>query len=113
MRLAGIGRISISLRLIEEAAPVFASIIDIGAGQSTLVDDLLLRGYEHLTVLDISQAAVDGSRVRLGARAAQVRWLVGDVTKAELEPAAYDVWHDRAVFHFLTTAADRRRTCGR
>ena len=100
--------LDVSLQLIEEAAPESsASIIDIGAGQSTLVDDLLLRGYEHLTVLDISQAAMDGSRLRLGARAAQVRWLVGDVTKTELEPGAYDVWHDRAVFHFLTTAADR------
>lgn len=97
-----------SLRLIEEVASGrSASIIDIGAGQSTLVDDLLLRGYEYITVLDIAQAAVDGGRERLGARAAQVRWLVGDVTKAELESAAYDVWHDRAVFHFLTSGDDR------
>ena len=97
-----------SLQLIAEVIPDrSASIIDIGAGQSTLVDDLLLRGYEHLTALDIAQAAVDGSRERLGARAAQVRWLVGDVTKAELEPGAYDVWHDRAVFHFLTSRAER------
>jgi SAM-dependent methyltransferase len=97
-----------SLRLIEEVASGrSAAILDVGAGQSTLVDDLLLHGYEHITVLDIAQAALDGTRQRLGAGAAQVRWLVGDVTKAELEPAAYDVWHDRGVFHFLTTAADR------
>lgn len=98
-----------SLALIEQAAAgVSASIIDIGAGESTLVDDLLARGYSDLTVLDISQAAIAASRKRLGDAAERVRWLVADITQAKLELSAYDVWHDRAVFHFLTAAADRR-----
>lgn len=100
--------LEISLRLIEEAAQSrSASIIDVGAGRSTLVDDLLARGYDNVTVLDIAQTAIDAARGRLGDDGARVRWLVGDVTKTTLSPAAYDVWHDRAVFHFLTEAADR------
>ena len=98
-----------SLALIEQAAAgVSASIIDIGAGESTLVDDLLARGYSDLSVLDISPAAIAASRKRLGDAAERVRWIVADITQAELEPSAFDVWHDRAVFHFLTTEADRR-----
>jgi SAM-dependent methyltransferase len=98
-----------SLELIEQAgAGSSASIIDVGAGESTLVDDLLARGYSNLTVLDISQAAIAVSKKRLGDAADRVRWLVADITQAELKPSAYDVWHDRAVFHFLTTAADRK-----
>jgi SAM-dependent methyltransferase len=97
-----------SLALIEETgAGPSASIIDVGAGESTLVDDLVVRGYSNLTVLDISQAAVAASKKRMGDAADCVRWLVADITHAELEPSAYDVWHDRAVFHFLTSAADR------
>ncbi len=96
-----------SLQLIEQvAADRSASIIDAGAGQSTLVDDLLLRGYEHVTVLDISPAAIEAGRRRLGDCGGTVRWLAGDVTQIELEPGAYDVWHDRAVFHFLTSDGD-------
>src|SRR5579863_6110866 len=98
-----------SLALIEQAgAGPSASIIDVGAGESTLVDDLLARGYSNLTVLDISRVAIAASRKRLSDAAKRVCWLVADITQAELEPAAYDVWHDRAVFHFLTTVADRR-----
>ena len=98
-----------SLELIEQSgAGTSASIIDVGAGESTLVDDLLARGHSNLTVLDVSQAAIAASRKRLGDAAERVRWLVADITQAELEPSAYDVWHDRAVFHFLTTAADRK-----
>jgi len=97
-----------SLAFIEQAAPAHsASIIDVGAGESTLVDDLLVRGYTNLTVLDISQTAMDANRKRLGDAAGLVRWLVADITQVELEPATYDVWHDRAVFHFLTLASDR------
>lgn len=100
--------LDVSLDLIEEVAPERgASILDVGAGQSTLVDDLLARGYQHITVLDVAQAAIDASRKRLGERGDEVRWIAGDVTKMELEPGAYDVWHDRAVFHFLTSGADR------
>jgi 2-polyprenyl-3-methyl-5-hydroxy-6-metoxy-1,4-benzoquinol methylase len=91
-----------SLALIEQAAaPRGASIIDVGGGESTLVDDLLLRGYQNITVLDVSQTAIDVTKQRLGSAADQVRWLVGDIIEIELEQAAYDVWHDRAVFHFL------------
>src|ERR1039457_6800292 len=94
--------------LIERAMPVrSASIIDVGGGESTLVDDLLLRGYKNITVVDVSQTAIDLTKKRLGATAEQVRWLVADITEIELEPHTYDVWHDRAVFHFLT-APDKR-----
>jgi len=97
-----------SLALIEQAAAGHsASIIDVGGGESTLVDDLLAKGYENITVLDISQTAIDANRKRLGNAAEAVHWRVADITKAELEPSAYDVWHDRAVFHFLTTTSDR------
>lgn len=73
----------------------------------TLVDDLLARRYENITVLDISQTAIDANRERLGRASERVHWLVADITKAELQPSAYDVWHDRAVFHFLTSAQSR------
>jgi len=97
-----------SLELIEQWAPgKSASIIDVGGGESTLVDDLVARGYEKVTVLDISQAAIDVSRKRLGAASQRVFWLAADITRVELGIAAYDVWHDRAVFHFLTAASDR------
>jgi 2-polyprenyl-3-methyl-5-hydroxy-6-metoxy-1,4-benzoquinol methylase len=97
-----------SLALIERATEArSASIIDIGGGESTLIDDLLLRGYENLTVLDVSETAIDVTKKRLGARAEQVRWLVADITEVEFKPLAYDLWHDRAVFHFLTTPERR------
>jgi len=97
-----------SLELIEQWAPgKSASIIDVGGGESTLVDDLVARGYENVTVLDISQAAIDVSRKRLGAASQHVFWLAADITRVELGIAAYDVWHDRAVFHFLIAASDR------
>jgi 2-polyprenyl-3-methyl-5-hydroxy-6-metoxy-1,4-benzoquinol methylase len=97
-----------SLALIERAAADrSSSIIDVGGGQSTLVDDLLLRGYKNITVLDVSRTAVEATQKRLGAAAAQVRWLIADVTEIELEPGAYDLWHDRAVFHFLTEKEKR------
>ena len=97
-----------SLRFIERAAPDPSSrIIDVGGGESTLVDDLLARGYRSLTVLDISHTSLDVTRRRLGALADSVEWVAADVTAARLPAAAYDVWHDRAVFHFLTSDADR------
>jgi 2-polyprenyl-3-methyl-5-hydroxy-6-metoxy-1,4-benzoquinol methylase len=97
-----------SLALIERAADVrSASIIDIGGGESTLVDDLLLRGYKNITVLDVSHAAIEVTKKRLGSAAEQVRWLVADIAEVELAPRAYDLWHDRAVFHFLTTPEQR------
>jgi 2-polyprenyl-3-methyl-5-hydroxy-6-metoxy-1,4-benzoquinol methylase len=97
-----------SLALIERAArEKSASIIDVGGGESTLVDDLLARGYRNITILDISQVAIEATKKRLGAVAGQVHWLTADVTAATLEPCAYDVWHDRAVFHFLTAPEQR------
>jgi SAM-dependent methyltransferase len=86
-----------------------APIIDVGGGASTLVDDLLAAGYRDLTVLDVSSAALDAARARLGARRSMVTWLTADVTRAELPERHYQVWHDRAVFHFLTDPADRDR----
>lgn len=99
-----------SLRLITWLAPDrAANIIDVGGGASTLVDDLLDNGYRNLSVLDISAAALDAAKQRLGGRSKQVRWLEADVTTLELEKHSIDVWHDRAVFHFLTDEADRRQ----
>src|SRR5262249_6329915 len=97
-----------SLELIERAAANRrAAMIDVGGGESTLVDDLLARGFEDITVLDVSQTAIDVTKKRLGAAADRVQWLAADVTQVELKPSAYDVWHDRAVFHFLTLPEQR------
>lgn len=98
-----------SLRLIGGCADKDAQIIDVGGGASTLVDDLLDAGYRNLTVLDLAESALAVSRARLGARAQSVQWVAADITRAELPAARYDVWHDRAVFHFLTDPADRAR----
>jgi SAM-dependent methyltransferase len=86
-----------------------APIIDVGGGASTLVDDLVAAGYSDVTVLDVSEAGLDAARNRLGPRASRVSWLAGDATTAALPPAHFQVWHDRAVFHFLTDPDDRRR----
>ena len=97
-----------SLRLIHATGvPKDAAIIDVGGGASTLVDDLLADGYKNLTVLDLSGAALSAARERLGTRAEAVRWLEADITKVALPRLEYDVWHDRAVFHFLTSEDDR------
>jgi 2-polyprenyl-3-methyl-5-hydroxy-6-metoxy-1,4-benzoquinol methylase len=85
-----------SFALIERASDSHsASIIDVGGGESTLVDDLLLRGYKNLTVLDVSQTAIEVTQKRLGTASEQVHWLGGDIVEIELEPQAYDIWHDR------------------
>ncbi len=81
--------------------PVTAKIIDIGGGDSFLVDHLLDNGYRNLTVLDISETAVERAKERLGRRAAEVEWIVTDISEFD-PPEQYDVWHDRATFHFLT-----------
>jgi len=97
-----------SLALIEKVAPSHdASIIDVGGGESTLIDDLLAHGYRNISLLDVSQTAIDVTKQRLGPAAERVHWLAGDITNAEFAPGTYDVWHDRAVFHFLT-AMDQR-----
>ena len=84
-----------------------APLIDVGGGASVLVDDLFDAGYGNLSVLDLSGAALAAARARLGARAAAVRWIEGDVTQVALPDQAYALWPDRAVFHFLTTAEQR------
>lgn len=99
---------ALSVKMIREAgAQLSASIIDVGGGASILVDDLLDAGYRDITVLDLSTAALAAAKTRLGARGANVTWLHADILKAELPRHAYDVWHDRAVFHFLTAQEDR------
>ncbi len=85
-----------------------APIIDIGGGASTLVDDLLDAGHTRVTVLDLSAQALAAARARLGTGAERVTWLIGDVTEADLPHNEYAVWHDRAVFHFLTTEEQRQ-----
>lgn len=102
-----------SVRLIRQTGvPLSASIIDVGGGASTLVDDLLEGGYQALTVLDLSGAALSAAQRRLGLQAKSVKWLEANITSAELPAHAYEVWHDRAVFHFLTSAAERRAYIG-
>ena len=96
-----------SLELIGLARPKpETAIVDIGGGASRLVDSLLDRGFNRVTVLDIAEAALETAKARLGERASEVQWIVADVTK--WRPArTFDLWHDRAAFHFLTDPADR------
>jgi SAM-dependent methyltransferase len=99
---------ALSLDLIQATgAGCDAAIIDVGGGASTLVDDLLSNGYTDLTVLDLSAAALNAARQRLGAPGEKVHWLEADITQIELPRKRYDIWHDRAVFHFLTTQKER------
>jgi len=96
-----------SLELIGLARPSSdAAIVDIGGGASRLVDELLARGFDNLTVLDLSEAALAAAKARLGDKAARVHWVVADITKW-YPTQSFDIWHDRAAFHFLTNAADR------
>ena len=96
-----------SLTLIKDTGlPKDARIIDVGGGASRLVDHLIEEGWTNITVLDIAPTALDKARRRLGDRAALVTWLAADVTQwTPFEQ--FDLWHDRAVFHFLTDASDR------
>ena len=101
---------TISLSLIRRvASDLSAAIIDVGGGASRLVDGLLANGFRDVTVLDLSATALALARERLGSGAARVMWIEGDVLVADLTPRRFDVWHDRAVFHFLTAPADRAR----
>jgi 2-polyprenyl-3-methyl-5-hydroxy-6-metoxy-1,4-benzoquinol methylase len=98
-----------SLDWISAAAPRrSASIIDVGGGESTLAEDLLALGYRDITVLDFAEAAISKSQHRMGTAAEQITWFAGDVIQTALPPNTYDIWHDRAVFHFLAEP-DRRR----
>jgi SAM-dependent methyltransferase len=99
-----------SLALLEAAnVSRNGGVIDVGGGASTFVDDLLDRGYTNITVLDLSRAALDAARVRLGECASRVQWICADVTDTRLPVEAYDFWHDRAVFHFLRDPRARER----
>jgi 2-polyprenyl-3-methyl-5-hydroxy-6-metoxy-1,4-benzoquinol methylase len=98
---------TISLELIKATGAMRRSaLIDIGGGASRLVDGLLDAGFEELTVLDLSEAALAAARARLGARSGQVTWIAADVVKWK-PVQRYDLWHDRAAFHFLTAPADQ------
>jgi ubiquinone/menaquinone biosynthesis C-methylase UbiE len=99
---------TLSLELIRRVATVkSARIADVGGGASSLVDDLLADGMTEVSVLDISGAALNVARQRLGEQAKRVHWVEGDITTVGLAKASIDVWHDRAVFHFLTDPVDR------
>ena len=98
-----------SLQLIESASPDRrASVIDIGGGASTLVDDLLAGGFTDIAVLDIAEPALARAKARLGERADRVDWITADITRWK-PGRRWDIWHDRAVFHFLTSAQERQR----
>jgi SAM-dependent methyltransferase len=100
---------TISIRRVREAVDAGArSLLDVGAGASMLVDEALGLGLRRIAVLDISERALQASRERLGTRADHVEWLVGDVTSID-DIGMFDIWHDRAVFHFLTDAFDQER----
>lgn len=100
----------LSRTLIESiASDKGAFIIDIGGGASVLVDDLMVAGYRNLTVLDLSEYALENSKKRLGEAADTVIWKVANVLDAGLPDQAFDVWHDRAVFHFFISGEEQRR----
>lgn len=100
----------VSLELIRRAEPrLYASIIDVGGGASVLVDNLLSAGYRKLTVLDLSAAALELSRLRIGIAGDEVTWQVANILTSDLPVGTIDLWHDRAVFHFLTNPLDRER----
>jgi len=100
----------LSLQLIQRTGVTPAEpILDVGGGASTLVDDLLANDFQQITVLDISATALTLARQRLGDRAAEVTWLEADILRAALPHHFCQVWHDRAVFHFLTRVEDRQR----
>ena len=100
----------VSFRYIRRTAvDIHAVIVDVGGGASTLVDLLLHAGYQHLTVLDLSGAALAQARERIGGAANQIRWLEADILEHTLPRSEIDLWHDRAAFHFLTNPRDRLR----
>lgn len=99
-----------SLELILELGiPKDSGIIDVGGGASTLPDDLLSEGFSNITVLDISGEALEVSKKRLANKAHAIQWLEADITTAKLKSNHYSLWHDRAVFHFLTSQEDRQK----
>jgi trans-aconitate methyltransferase len=95
-----------SLGLIEEVAAPSSAVIDIGGGASRLADALLERGFLDLTILDLSSTALSAAKTRIGGEAERVQWIVADITTWE-PSRAYDIWHDRATFHFMVAESDR------
>ncbi len=105
-----ISHLDTSLEMIRALKlPKDASILDIGGGASTLPDDLIADGFQKITVLDISTEAIRVSQKRLGEKAARIRWIEADITRAPLEENHYRLCHDRAVFHFLTSPVERKK----
>ena len=96
----------VSLRLIENTGMSAGEIIDVGSGASMLVDDLLKKNFK-VTVLDISEKALEASKTRLGEASKNVEWIISDIREAKL--GSFDIWHDRALFHFLVDSEDRKK----
>lgn len=101
-----------SLAWIRRVADETSAVIDVGAGASTLADDLLAAGFRDLSVLDLSAAALAVAQQRLGSASTAVHWLAADVLTHPFAQARYDLWHDRAVFHFLTEAGQQAQYVG-
>jgi SAM-dependent methyltransferase len=102
--------LEVSLELLGEAGmSAHSRVIDVGGGASTLVDDLLDRGLRDVSVLDVAEEALSLAQRRLGERAKAVKWYAGDVLEIALPPAGFDLWHDRAVLHFISDPADAGR----
>jgi SAM-dependent methyltransferase len=102
--------LDVSLRLMQQAGLGQSSrVIDVGAGASTLIDDLLALGIESITALDLSEESLAVARARLASSAGSVQWIVADVTTVKLVPSSIDIWHDRAALHFLMGAHDVSR----
>jgi len=101
--------LEVSLALLKQGGLNAKSrVIDIGAGASTLVDDLLDLGVLHVAALDISASSLEITKQRLGPRGANLQWIVGDASGYQFAPESFDLWHDRAVLHFLVDPADAR-----
>jgi SAM-dependent methyltransferase len=99
--------LEVSLALLRQAGlNANSRVIDIGAGASTLVDDLLDLGVQHIAALDLSMTSLDLAKQRLGSRAAQVEWIVGDATQYRFAADSIDLWHDRAALHFLVNPSE-------
>jgi SAM-dependent methyltransferase len=97
-----------SFALIREFAPLTARIIDIGCGSSTLAGALIDDGYSNVTVIDISEAALERAKSLNASASGRIRWIVSDVVASPVLPGPFDLWHDRAVFHFLTSQVDQK-----
>ncbi|MDZ4803214.1 MAG: class I SAM-dependent methyltransferase [Bryobacteraceae bacterium] len=102
----------LSLALVCAFSRPGASVIDIGGGSSVLIGRLVERGFRGCAVLDISEAALGRARARIGSNACQIKWILADITNAPDDLGTFDVWHDRAVFHFLVTPEARDAYAG-